>query len=65
MGKSENNSERHVWVCLPHEVSSRKSDAQDSYQREIPTDSKKTGKTQTYNTEELENLNTYLDEMYA
>lgn len=26
---------------------------------------KKTGKTQTYNTEELENLNTYLDEMYA
>lgn len=25
---------------------------------------KKTGKTQTYNTEELENLNTYLDEMY-
>ena len=22
------------------------------------------GKTQTYNTEELENLNTYLDEMY-
>ena len=26
---------------------------------------KKTGKTQTYNSEELENLNTYLDEMYA
>ncbi len=26
---------------------------------------KKTGKTQTYNTEELENLNTYLDEKYA
>lgn len=25
---------------------------------------KKTGKTQTYNTGELENLNTYLDEMY-
>lgn len=26
---------------------------------------KKTGKTETYNTEELENLNKYLDEMYA
>ena len=26
---------------------------------------KKTGKTQTHNSEELENLNTYLDEMYA
>lgn len=26
---------------------------------------KKTGKTETYNTEELESLNKYLDEMYA
>ena len=26
---------------------------------------KKTGKTETYNTEELENLNKYLDKMYA
>ncbi len=26
---------------------------------------KKTGKTETYNTEELENLNKYLDKLYA